>query len=158
MIRAALAVILGLALSAPGLAQQRAGQRPAAPPVEKPAAPVEKPAPAAPEPAPPVYEPQLLHLAEILGALTFLSDLCRAELPAAEARAGEVWRTRMRDLLEAEAATAGQKERFAGAFNRGLVGYRTTYRVCTPSGRLAIERLRADGARLAHDLASRYGS
>lgn len=155
MRRAGLALI-GIVLAVvPAPAQQRTTPRPAAP-AEKPA---EKPAPApAPEPAAPVYEAQMLQLAEILGALTVMSEICRADLPAATIKSGEVWRAKMQELLDAEAASTGQKERLAGAFNRGLVGYRTTYRACTASGLLAIERLTGDGARLAHDLASRYGS
>lgn len=120
------------------------------------------PAPTPPPPVeapPPVYEPQLLKLAEILGSLTHMADICRGEITASVPDpSGEAWRSRMRELIEAEAQSPSQKERFAGAFNRGFAGYQTTYRACTPSGRLALERLLEEGARLAQDLSSRFGT
>ena len=145
-------LILAMLACGPAASQQRPTQpRPAAP-----AAPAQPaPAPAAPEPPPAAYEPLLIKLAEVLGALAFLTDLCRdaGGTPAP----GEAWRQRMRDLIESEATAAGQKERFAGAFNRGYAGYATTYRACTPAGRAAIERLLQDGARQARELSERYG-
>ena len=63
--RLILAFALGAFAANPACAQQAPA---------KPAAPAEQPAPA-PEPPPP-YEPQLLRLAEIMGALAYLRDLC----------------------------------------------------------------------------------
>lgn len=139
----------------PVAAQQRTTRPPAASaPAPQPA----PPAPVAPESPAPAYEPQLLLLAEILGALTFLSDLCRDSLPPDAAQTSDLWRTKMRELIDVETTTSGQKERYAGAFNRGFIGYQTTYRACTASGRLALQRLTADGVQLAHEIANRYGS
>lgn len=152
MNRVALAVLLVLTFM-PALAQQR-GQ-PA-----RPAAPAAQPAPA-PETPPPAaaFEPQLLKLSETLGALAFLTDLCRDESrTGAPLAPGESWRQRMQDLLEAEAQTAAQQERLAGAFNRGFSGYATTYRSCTSSGRAAIERLLQDGQKLAKEISNRFGT
>lgn len=152
MIRALRAAALALILVAPSgtEAQQRPRQpaRPAEPAV---------PQQAVPEPPAAAYEALLINLAEVLGALTFLTDLCNTTASAATPSPGEAWRLRMRDLIEAEATAAGQKERLAGAYNRGYAGYATTYRSCTPSGRAAIEGLLADGAKLARALTERYG-
>jgi uncharacterized protein (TIGR02301 family) len=112
-----------------------------------------KPAAAAPEPPPPEppppYEPQLLRLAELLGALSFLRPLCGHG-------DGAEWRARMAALIEAEATTQSRKDTLAGAFNRGYGGFARTYRVCTPSARLAIERYVAEGAALSRAVANRY--
>lgn len=143
-----------IAISASLLCSAMAQQRPRPPAQAAPVAPQPPP-----EPPPAVYEPQLLRLSEILGALTYLTELCRSDGPSLRPEAeGDAWRGKMRDLLEAEAQTPGQKERLAGAYNRGFLGYRTTYRTCTPSGKQALERLLVEGARLAHEISNRYGS
>jgi uncharacterized protein (TIGR02301 family) len=110
-----------------------------------------RPAPAPPPlevPAP--YEPQLLRLSEILGALSFLRDLCGAG-------DGDRWRNQMAALLAAEGVTEGRKERLAGAFNKGFRGYEQSYRSCTPNAELVITRYLAEGEKLARDVTSRYG-
>lgn len=151
-----LTFLLAISLAAmPGAVAQ---QRPQRPPVagSAPASPhVAQPAPA--ETPGPVYEPRLLRLAEIMGALTYMGELCQSPPRAAPSEA-EAWRGRMRELMEAEGQSPLMKERLAGAFNRGVTGYQASYRACTPAGRLAVERLLNEGAMLAHDLAGRYGS
>jgi len=142
--------MLAAACAASAQQRQTAPARPAQPPAAT------EPQPA-PEPPPAAHEPLLIRLAEILGALSFLTDLCREPGSTSEAAPGEAWRQRMRELIEAEAIATGQKERFAGAFNRGYSGYAVTYRTCTPAGKAAIERLLQDGARLARELAERFG-
>lgn len=146
----AVLILLPLASLAPAFAQQ-SGRPSARPQAEKPA----QEAPAAPqneaEPPPPPYEPQLLRLSEILGALTFLRDLCGQG-------DGKDYRGRMNALLEAEANSVARKERLAGAYNRGYLGFSRTYRTCTASANLAIERYIVEGAKLSRAITSRYGS
>ncbi len=105
--------------------------------------------PAAPEPEP--YRPQVARLAEILGALTYLDELCSK---------GQVhdWRESMQALIEAQARADLDKDQLAGAFNRGYRGYKMTYRSCTTNARTAIVRFLAEGKRIAHDVVDRYGS
>ncbi|MGH6863136.1 MAG: TIGR02301 family protein [Methylocella sp.] len=116
-----------------------------------------KPAPAAkaaPAPAaepPPPYDPEILRLAEILGALTYLDTLC-ASTPQAD------WRAKMQALLEADAKTAARKERLAGSYNRGFHDYERTYRLCTPNAQVIIGRFLAEGAGIAHEVVNRYGA
>jgi uncharacterized protein (TIGR02301 family) len=114
----------------------------------KPPAPVEQAAPAA-EPPPP-YEPQLLRLAEIIGALAYLRDLCGAH-------DADAYRAKMASLLEIEAKSQTRKESLAGAYNRGFRGYELSYRVCTPAAREIIARFLDETARISTDLANRYG-
>jgi uncharacterized protein (TIGR02301 family) len=111
------------------------------------------PAPAladVPEGPPPPYEPQLLRLSEILGALSYLRDICSA-------RDGDAWRGKMSTLLDAEAKTQTRRERLAGAFNRGFRGYEVIYRTCTPNAETVIARYLAEGGRIARDINYRYG-
>jgi uncharacterized protein (TIGR02301 family) len=116
----------------------------------------EAPAGAAPavadvtEGPPPPYEPQLLRLSEILGALSYLRDICSAH-------DGDAWRAKMATLLDAEAKTQTRRERLAGAFNRGFRGYEAIYRTCTANADIVIARYLNEGERIARDINYRYG-
>ncbi|MCX7340768.1 MAG: TIGR02301 family protein [Hyphomicrobiales bacterium] len=139
-----LALALCLCLPAVAMAQQGASRPQVARP---PAAPEAAPAP---EPAPTAYEPDLLRLAEIIGSLAFLRQLCAAP-DAAE------WRVRMTDLMGAEGTTPGRRERLAGAYNRGFRGFALSYRTCTSAAQEVSRRLSQDGETVSRRLASRYG-
>ncbi len=132
------ALALALASVAPAEAQQRR-PAPAAPPKEEPA----------PEPPPAVYEPELLRLAEIMGSLGYLTSLCGPT-------AGDPWRQRMTQLIEAEGSTPQRRDRLAGAWNRGFLGHQPAHRTCTERAREAIDRLSDQGQRLTRELAGRY--
>ncbi|MGH6812800.1 MAG: TIGR02301 family protein [Methylocella sp.] len=116
-----------------------------------------KPAPnakAAPAPVaepPPPYDPEILRLAEILGALTYLDTLC-ASNPHGD------WRAKMQALLEADAKTAARKARLAGSYNRGFHDYERTYHLCTPNAQAIIGRFLAEGGKIAHEVVNRYGA
>ncbi|MDR7040346.1 uncharacterized protein (TIGR02301 family) [Methylobacterium sp. BE186] len=140
-----LLLCLPLALPPDVQAQQRGGARPAAKPSEK-----DKPPPAPAEPPPPPYERDLMRLSEIIGSLAFLRGLC------ASPDANE-WPSRMKALIDAEGVTPSRRDRLAGAYNRGYRGYSLTYRICTPAAQEAASRFLAEGERLSHDLAGRFG-
>lgn len=97
------------------------------------------------------YDPQLLRLAEILGALTYLRGLCGD-------KDADAWHKRMQTLLDAEGTTAIRKDRLAGAFNRGLEGYALSYRTCTINAHTIIERFLAEGAQIAKEVENRFGA
>ena len=122
------------------------GPAPAQPAPAKPA-PVEA---APPADAPPPYEPQLLRLAELMGALAYLRDLCGDGDASA-------FHDKMASLIDAEARSQGRKESIAGAYNRGFRDYQVSYRACTPAARQVVARFLAETARLTEDLANRYG-
>ena len=120
----------------------------------KPAARVAVPDPGAesgPAPivAPPPYEPQLLRLAEIIGALAYLRDLCGDG-------DGDSFRTKLSILVETEGNTEARKDALAGAFNRGFRDYELTYRACTPTAREIVVRFLDEAGRIAKDVATRY--
>jgi uncharacterized protein (TIGR02301 family) len=133
-------------LTAPALAQQRSGR--AAPPAREPAA--KEPTKDAPADAPAPYDRDLLRMSEIIGALAFLRGLCGSP-DAAD------WPARMKALIESEGVTPARRDRLAGAYNRGYRGYALTYRVCTPAAHEAAARYVAEGDRLSHALAGRFG-
>jgi uncharacterized protein (TIGR02301 family) len=139
-VRLALAVALCLSVAA-AAAQQRPRGPAQAPPL-----------PAQPEPpeTPLLYEPQLLKLTETLGVIAFMSQLCGDA-------AGESWRERAAQLIEAEAATSARRERLAGAYNRGFVGHQAAHRACSERSRVVIERKMREAREIAQDLANRFG-
>jgi uncharacterized protein (TIGR02301 family) len=138
-------LVAGLCLVvSPADAQQRA--KPPAKDVSK-DAPKEQPAPVD-VPAP--YDRDLMRMAEVIGSLAFLRNLC-STADAAE------WPARMKALIEAEGITPARRDRLAGAYNRGYRSYAVTYRVCTPAAHEASARFLVEGERLSHALAGRFG-
>ena len=99
--------------------------------------------------SPPPYEPQLLRLAEIIGALSYLRDLCGAG-------DGAKFRAEFANLMDTEGTMPPRKETLAGAFNRGLRDYELTYRACTPAAREIVARFLGEAARIAKDIAARW--
>ncbi len=112
------------------------------------------PAPVAPAPEPPpaAYEPDLLRLAEVMGALAYLTPLCKPLPRDAD------WLARMQQLLDSEGTTTGRRERLAGAYNRGYLAYQPMHRTCTDRSRTALDDLNTQGGRLARELATKYGA
>jgi len=92
------------------------------------------------------YDSKLMRLAEILGAVHYLRELCGAQ-------EGQVWREQMKDILKNEGTTAVRRAKLVNAFNDGYRGYRRTYRNCTQSATLATTRFSSEGATIAASLA-----
>ncbi|PPD46466.1 MAG: TIGR02301 family protein [Methylocystis sp.] len=103
------------------------------------------------EAPPPPYEGQMTRLSEVLGALSFLRNLCGAG-------DGDDWRTKMSALLDAEAPEGPRRARFVAAYNRGFHGFEFTYRVCTPNAKAATGRYLAEAASISKDVTYRFGS
>ncbi|MFG1422445.1 TIGR02301 family protein [Roseixanthobacter liquoris] len=99
----------------------------------------------------PPYESDMLKLAELLGGLHYLRPLCGM---TAESQS---WRMQMQDLLEAEQPSDERKAKLIAAFNQGYSSYAQVYRACTPAAATAVQRQLAEGAKLAHEIAVRFG-
>lgn len=127
---ATVALFLGVLASAPASAQG-AGDTPAAPAI-----------------AP--YDGGLVRLSEILGAMHYLRELCGGG-------EGTLWRDQMQGIIDAEQAEGERLARLVDGFNRGYEGFKTVYRTCTPAATLAVDRYMEEGARIARDIAARYG-
>ena len=141
-----MALVASLA-AGPALGRADAQPAPAVP--LPPVSPFSAPAPP-PEQAAPAYEPQLERLAELMGILAYLRDLCGK-------RDGATWRGRMEGLIDSEGVTEDRRDRLAGAYNRGFQGYAATYRRCTPAAEVVIARALDEGSRLARELSARFG-
>lgn len=96
------------------------------------------------------FEPGLLRLAEVLGSLHFLRNLCGEK--------GTEWRGEMEKLLQAENPSHERRARFIASFNRGYRSFDGAYTACTPSATAAIARYMKEGEALSRDIASRYGN
>jgi len=91
------------------------------------------------------YDDKLMRLSEILGAVHYLRELCGAD-------EGQLWRDRMRELIEAEGTTALRRGQLTRSFNKGYLGYSRTYRTCTPSAETAVKRFLSEATDLATEL------
>lgn len=96
------------------------------------------------------FESQLVRLAEILGSLHYLRNLCGEN--------GQDWRLRMEQFLEAENPDEMRRARFVASFNRGYRSFETSYGTCTASAIEAINRYMKEGEALTRDTAARFGN
>ena len=99
---------------------------------------------------PPAYEKQMLELAETLGSLHYLRALCKTN-------EGQIWRTRMQALIDAEQPSVESKAQLIAHFNRGFRGYQEIYRECTVVAAVASNKHLKEGIRLAAEIPNRYG-
>lgn len=91
------------------------------------------------------YDDRLFRLTEILGAVHYLRELCSAN-------DGQVWRERMKELMDAEGSSALRRARLTRSFNQGYRSYSRTYTTCTPSAQTAIGRFLTEGAQISDAL------
>jgi uncharacterized protein (TIGR02301 family) len=96
------------------------------------------------------FEGSLVRLAEILGSLHFLRNLC--------GEPGEQWRGEMDKLLQAENPNPARRAKFIASFNRGYRSFAGTYTSCTASATAAISRYMKEGEALTREVAARYGN
>lgn len=92
------------------------------------------------------YDNKLLRLAELLGAVHYLRELCGAQ-------EGQLWRDKMEALAEAEGTSALRRAKLVQSFNKGYRSYRRTYQTCTKSAETAVARFLAEGAEIADAVA-----
>lgn len=98
------------------------------------------------------FDGDLLRLAEILGALHYLRDICGA-------REGQKWRNEMQALIDAEAPGGSERRKgLTTSFNRGYRGFQQTYRTCTPAADIVIRRYLEEGARISREITARYSN
>jgi uncharacterized protein (TIGR02301 family) len=96
------------------------------------------------------FESRLMRLAEVLGSLHYLRNLC--------GETGNQWRGQMEKLLAAENPDAARRARFIANFNRGYRSFDEIYVNCTPSATEAISRYMKEGEALSREIAGRYGN
>ena len=106
-----------------------------------------KPSMAAPENRP--YDASLMRLSEILGAVHYLRALCGINDQ-------QVWRKQMQDLISAEGVTVKRKIRLTKSFNKGYKSFQRTYRLCTPSAKIAIDHFLEEGMEIVEKLVENH--
>ena len=96
------------------------------------------------------FEQPMLRLAEVLGSLHYLRNLC--------GETGDTWRNEMEQLLAIENPDPERRARFVASFNRGYRSFDNVYVTCTASATEAISRYMKEGEALSRDIATRYGN
>ncbi|QPC87283.1 TIGR02301 family protein [Mesorhizobium sp. NBSH29] len=96
------------------------------------------------------FEGQLMRLAEILGSLHYLRNLC--------GETGKQWRTEMERLLEVEKPESERRAKFVANFNHGYRSFEQFYASCTASASEAISRYMKEGEELSREIVGRYGN
>jgi uncharacterized protein (TIGR02301 family) len=91
------------------------------------------------------YDDKLLRLCEILGAVHYLRELCGAN-------DGQLWRDRMKELMDSEGSSALRRAKLTRSFNNGYRSYSRTYNRCSNSAQTAINRFLTEGAEIAATL------
>ena len=99
---------------------------------------------------PPAYTSQMLRLAEILGAVHYLRNLCGAD-------EGMLWRDQMENIVKNEDPTPQRKAEIISRFNRGFRTYQEIHRVCGPTAVEAVNLYMRQGRRLAGEIPGRFG-
>ncbi|WP_417020893.1 TIGR02301 family protein [Candidatus Phyllobacterium onerii] len=98
----------------------------------------------------PLYEAKLLRLAEVLGSIHSLRNLCGER--------SNQWRDRMDSLLLAENPDPARRAKLIASFNRGYRTFNETYSTCTSQAIAAIDRYQIEGTRLSSEIVSGYGN
>lgn len=91
------------------------------------------------------YDDRLLRLSEILGAIHYLRELCGNN-------DGQLWRDKMRELMEAEGSSALRRAKLIRSFNNGYRSYSRTYTACSASAQVAVSRFLAEGTQIGEAL------
>jgi uncharacterized protein (TIGR02301 family) len=97
------------------------------------------------------FDGDLQRLAEILGTLHYLRNICGTN-------DGAKWRNQMQALIDAETPSGDRRARMIAGFNRGYNGFQQTYRSCTPAATVAIRRYIDEGSKISRDLTARYAN
>ncbi|WP_017196335.1 TIGR02301 family protein [Bartonella birtlesii] len=98
----------------------------------------------------PPYESKLLRLAEILGSLHSLQNLCSTPT--------NQWYDYMHALIEIEQPIAQRRAYFYEAFNRAYSAFSENYHYCTQSAIEANQRYIKEGKALSESLLTYYNN
>ncbi|WP_455478893.1 TIGR02301 family protein [Bartonella sp. B10] len=97
---------------------------------------------------PPPYDKQLLRLAEILGSLHYLQNLCSTQT--------NQWYDHMTTLIEAEKPTPQRRAYLYEAFNEAYRAFSANYHHCTQSAIEASQRYVQEGKSLSESLITHF--
>ncbi|WP_273757999.1 TIGR02301 family protein [Bartonella sp. AU55XJBT] len=103
----------------------------------------------------PPYEKKLLRLAEILGSLHFLQNLCK---PPTNQWPTNQWYDYMNALIEAEHPIPQRRAYFYEAFNEAYRAFSENYHHCTQAAIEANQRYIQEGRALSENLLIHYNN
>lgn len=90
-------------------------------------------------------------LAEILGALHHLRDVCGTN-------EGQLWRNKMIEMIGALGPSEADRQNLVKNFNDSFYRYKNAYRACSAAAARQSDKLMQDGQRIAEELAANgYG-
>jgi len=95
------------------------------------------------------YDAKLMRLAEVLGSIHYLRNICGEK--------SNQWRDQMESLLATENPEPLRRARLIARFNRGYRTFDSVYVTCTGQALEAVERYMAEGLSLTREINSRYG-
>ncbi|UNE54835.1 TIGR02301 family protein [Bartonella machadoae] len=98
----------------------------------------------------PPYEEKLLRLAEVLGSLHYLQNLCSTPT--------NQWYNYMSALIEAEQPAPQRRAYFYQAFNGAYRAFSENYHHCTQSAIIANQRYIQEGRALSESLLTYYNN
>lgn len=95
------------------------------------------------------YDASLLRLSEILGSVHYLRALCGINDQ-------EIWRKKMQEIISIEGGTVSRKLKLTKSFNKGYNSFQRTYRLCTPSAKVAIDLFLVEGVEISEKLVTKH--
>lgn len=95
------------------------------------------------------YDGKLNELAERLGAMHYLRNLC--------SDANNDMRTQMTRLLDVEQPEPPRRAKLIASFNRGYRTFNSVYVTCTPQAREIVDEYREQARTLSRELVNTYG-
>lgn len=102
----------------------------------------------------PSYDKNLQRVSELIGALTYLSDLC-AEHTAQQSRL----RQKMQAIIEADTANEPERKRqLIAKFNKGYRSFSSVYTGCTDRAKRVIANYRQESTHLVEDMLARFSN
>ncbi|QKV18456.1 TIGR02301 family protein [Oricola thermophila] len=95
------------------------------------------------------YDEKLMRLAEVLGSIHYLRNLCGEE--------SNQWRDQMNTLLSVEKPEPLRRAQLIARFNRGYRSFDSVYVTCTEQALKAVDRYMAEARDLTREINNRYG-
>lgn len=94
------------------------------------------------------YDSRLNRLAEVLGSVHYLSNLCGEQ--------SNQWREQMEQMLVLERPEPNRRARLIASFNRGFRSFDSVYSACTAQASGAASRYIEEGIALSAEITARY--
>lgn len=95
------------------------------------------------------YDGRLNRLAEVLGSVHYLTNLCGKQT--------NQWRDEMQRMLSIESPEPGRRARLVASFNRGFRSFDSVYSQCTDQAQTAVTRYIDEGISLSAEINARFG-